>query len=449
MNARLRQVSGLLSALILAGCQTMPQKSASVPLALAGEEAAVVTELPPENPAAAAANAIASATGTGTSGAEVFARLQAGFRTPVCTDGDRSSLWRKRYAGNPRVFAQHLQQVLPMLDFVSREVQTSGLPTEFALIPLVESWYRPDAIGAGGPAGMWQMIGSTARNHGIRIQSGYDGRLSPVESTRAALSYLKTLHGMFGDWQATVMAYNAGEYRLINAFKRSGSRSVSGERQLPQGLSNITYDYVAKLQALSCLISQPQKQGLKLPWDARFQPLGPVMVEEKARSLDQIAKQRGIDDAWLRNLNPGYRSGRIVEGAPRLVLMPIRSELSTALAQAQPIASIGPVAIATSKPADTAGKNTAAGDAQSGEQAEPLTNETAAASAAPAVAIENAAVTAVAPIRTTPANHQVRSGDSLWSIARQYGLSLVALRRLNGLGKTAHLKPGQWLKLQP
>ena len=117
---------------------------------------------------------------------------------------------------------------------------------------------------------MWQMISSTARNHGVHIQPGYDGRLSPVESTRAALSYLKTLQGMFGDWQAIVMAYNAGEGRILNAFRRARSRQVSAAQRKPHGLSNITYDYVAKLQALSCLVAAaypdlvrvaPQKLG--------------------------------------------------------------------------------------------------------------------------------------------------------------------------------------------
>ena len=196
------RILGCAIALVLAGCQTMPQKSASVPSPLLGEEAAKATELPADTIAGVPSPELAP--GSGIRGAEVFARLQAGFQTPVCTDGERSGLWQRRYAGNPRVFAQHLQQILPMLDFVSREVQSSGLPTEFALIPLVESWYRPDAVGPGGPAGMWQMIGSTAKNHGVHIQSGYDGRLSPVDSTHAALSYLKTLHNMFNDWQATV-----------------------------------------------------------------------------------------------------------------------------------------------------------------------------------------------------------------------------------------------------
>ena len=407
---RLSRVLLLLAGLLLTGCQTLSGPSASVPSPLSGEEAAPITPLPPETPAEAMASEIR--------GADVFAPLQAGFKEPVCTDGDRSARWRRSYAGNPQVFAGHLQQILPMLDFVSKEVHTSGLPTEFALIPLVESWYRPDAVGPGGPAGMWQMIASTARNHGIRIQSGYDGRLSPVESTRAALSYLKTLHDMFNDWQATVMAYNAGEYRLLNAFERNGNRDVSGERQKPSGLSNITYDYVAKLQALSCLISEPQRQGLRLPSDVRFRPLTPVLVGEKVHVLDQVAAQIGMDKDALRALNPGYRSGRIVEGAPRLVLIPTRAGLNAALAQTGPTASAN-LPTGSGNAAPEGGNPDAAAKSDDREAS------------------------------TAPATHEVRDGDTLWSIAKRYGLSIGALRRLNGLGKNARLKLGQSLKLLP
>ena len=415
MRLRLPFLMLLLAGTLLTGCQTMPQRTASVPSPLSGEEAATITPLPPETPAEAAASEIR--------GADVFARLQAGFKTPVCTDGERSRLWQKRYAGNPRVFAGHLQQILPMLDFVSKEVQTSGLPTEFALIPLVESWYRPDAIGPGGPAGMWQMIATTAKNHGIRNQYGYDGRLSPIESTRAALSYLKTLHGMFDDWQATVMAYNAGEYRLINAFARDGNRDVSGEQQKPRGLSNITYDYVAKLQALSCLISEPQRQGLQLPMDTRFKPLTPMLVGDRIHSLDQIALQTGIDNDILRAMNPGYRSGRIVDGAPRLVLIPTRAGLSAALSQAAPVASADrpdPAPIAVAPLVASAARD----DDEQPVASEPDPNP-------------------------APSRHEVRNGDTLWSIAKHYGLSLSVLRRINGLSRNAHLKPGQWLKILP
>jgi membrane-bound lytic murein transglycosylase D len=257
-----------------------------------------------------------------TTGEETFARLRGNLSPKSCDAGSNSARWRERYAGNPANFSRRLQNVLPLLDYVSVEVERSGLPAEFTFIPLVESWFQPAAIGPGGPAGMWQMIASTARNHGIHIREGYDGRLSPVESTRAALSYLKVLQNMFGDWQAIVMAYNAGEGRMQHAMRRAGSRVTSAAERRPHGLSNITYDYVAKLQALSCLVLQPHRFGLRLPVETRFEPLVPLLMDPDIQSLDAFARARGRDAEALKRLNPGYRNGRIVAGVPRLVLAP-------------------------------------------------------------------------------------------------------------------------------
>ena len=313
----------LVTVAMLAACQqgVRPGIEASEPFALTSEEeAARIEQLPPaDNPTPIGGFPSAPANGHGE---DVFARIKRNLSTQTCSTDSNSKRWRKSYASDPVAFASHLERILPLIDFVSSEVERSGLPAEFVFIPLVESWYKPDAIGHGGPAGMWQMISSTARNHGIHITPGYDGRLSPVESTRAALSYLKTLQGMFGGWEAIVMAYNAGEGRMMGAFRRSSNRDVSAANRKPHGLSNTTYDYVAKLQALSCLIAEPEKQGLRLPLSARFIPLAPVLVDRGVKSLDQFAASRGQDAGELRRLNPGYKGGRIVAGVPRLVLTP-------------------------------------------------------------------------------------------------------------------------------
>jgi membrane-bound lytic murein transglycosylase D len=328
-------------------------------------------------------------------GAEVFDRMSARFSPPVCVKGQHNRTWRKRYAGYPDSFARHIEEILPLMAYVVEEVERRDLPGEFALLPIVESWYRPAAIGPGGPAGMWQMISSTARNHGIRIQPGYDGRLSPVESTDAALSYLQTLDQMFdGEWRAMAMGYNAGEYRILRAFRASGDRRVSGERHLPRGLSRTTYDYVAKLHALACLIAKPERHGLVLPRDARFVPLVRMTVPAGVASLDQAAQRLGTDAARLRALNPAYRQGRIVAGAPRDVLAP-----ATALAMV------------------TAGSDSAG---------TPATGETEAA-------------------RT----HTVERGDTLSRIASRYGVPLKQLFSINGLGVRSILRPGQVIRLDP
>lgn len=325
-------------------------------------------------------------------GAELFDHLSARFSSPVCVDGDRNRAWRRRYAGHPASFARHVEQVMPLMAYVAVELDRRGLPAEFALVPVVESWYRPEAIGPGGPAGLWQMIASTARGHGVRIQPGYDGRLSPVASTDAALDYLTALSARFdGEWRATAMAYNAGEYRLLRAFRASGDRVVSGERQLPRGLSHTTYEYVAKLHALACLLAHPGRHGLVLPREARFTPLMRATLPAGATSLEQAALALATDAATLRRLNPAYRQGRIPPGVPREVLVPA-----------------------------SAATQLAAG----------------AIAAAPAVPSE-------------PRIHRVRRGDTLSRIARDYGVALRRLYELNGLDARSVLQLGQAIVVEP
>jgi len=414
MIRKLRALVMLGMLTMLAACQqgVRPNIEASEPFALASEEAARMEQLPPaDNPTPIGGFDSAPANGHGD---DVFARIKRNLSTQSCSADSNSKRWRQRYASDPATFAGQLERILPLIDFVSSEVERSGLPAEFVFIPLVESWYKPDAIGHGGPAGMWQMISSTARNHGVHIAPGYDGRLSPVESTRAALSYLKTLQGMFGGWEAIVMAYNAGEGRLMGAFKRSSNRDVSAANRTPRGLSNTTYDYVAKLQALSCLIAEPEKQGLRLPVSARFVPLAPVLVDPEVKTLDQFAASRGQDAIELRRLNPGYKGGRIVAGVPRLVLTPFAPSGSPATAM--------PPAPAAARP----------------ETAIP-----------PAPAAATVAESTEAAPRQSALTHQVRAGDSLWSIANRYSLSIDQLRSINQLDGDSVVQPGQMLRLVP
>lgn len=383
---------------LLSACQPsvrpdpLEPEEPATPVALAAP-AAIAPAAPPKPAPPAAPDPIDT-------GAEVFDRMRARFSAPVCVKGERNRLWRKRYAGYPDSFARHVEQILPLMGYVVEDVERRGLPGEFALLPIVESWYRPAAIGPGGPAGMWQMIASTARNHGVRIQPGYDGRLSPVASTDAALSYLESLDEKFGgEWRAMAMGYNAGEYRILRAFQASGDQRVSGEHRLPRGLSNTTYDYVAKLHALACLFDKPERHGLVLPREARFTPLVRIALPAGVASLDQAAVQLGVDASALRALNPAYRQGRVVAGVPRDVLAP-----ASALSRLAALAQAGPSA-----------------DADTGLPLPAATGRV----------------------------HAVRPGDTLSRIAARYGVTLRSLFELNQLDGRSILRPGQRIRIDP
>lgn len=392
---RFAAAAALCFALCLAGCVSAPRHDAAPDVADAAEPDEPVATIPSAPPAPARAPAPPPAPpalpvpARIEDGAALFQRMAVGFDPPVCVRGEHNRSWRRRYAAHPRSFEAQLRRSLPLLAWVVEQVEASGLPMEFALIPLIESGFRPAARGPGGPTGLWQMITSTARNHGVLIGAGYDGRLSPVDSTRAALSYLDTLHGEFGDWRATAMAYNAGEGRLRRAFARNGDRRVSGERRLPPGLSGITYAYVAKLHALACLITEPQRHGLTLPTDA-FVPLEASVVPAGKRSLDAVATAWSLDAATLRTLNPAYRHGLSGRGMPRAILHP-RRDASTTIGQA----------------------------------------------ILPAVVD--------APDASPPRKHKVRSGDTLWQLARRYGTTVRALASANGLRIDRPLRLGRLL----
>jgi membrane-bound lytic murein transglycosylase D len=326
MSTMTRAPIFLLSLLLLVACQqaVRPNIEAQVPV----PEQTVApppAEPAPEPPAVEPVPAITEPVPDPVygMGAEVFERLRAGLEPGACDSGGAiARRWRQRFSANPQLMARQIETILPLLDYVSREVAQKKLPAEFVLIPLIESGYRPSAIGLGGPTGLWQMIASTARNHGIVIKSGYDGRLSPVESTRAALSYLDTLRVMMGPWPATVMAYNAGENRVRSALKRSPAGDPAAGLRHPHGLDNVTYEYIGKLQALSCLIADPGQEGIELPMQTRFERLREVTLDPGLTSIDQLASRLGINGKSLRELNPAYRGGHVAKGVPRAVLVP-------------------------------------------------------------------------------------------------------------------------------
>ena len=346
------------------------------------------------------------------SGREIYARFREGLADPSCGP-DTSQRWQRHFAAAPKKLAAKDTDVLPLFGYVVDALREAHLPTEYALIPFVESGYKPDARSGSGPAGLWQFIALTARNHEVPIRPGYDGRLSPVESTRAAVRYLKTLHGMFaGDWRLAVMAYNAGEYRVLGALKRSGQRAMDADPEKLVGLSGITRAYVRKLHALSCVLDRADdREEWRRALDRPVAVLKPQPVPAGVTSLDTWARQRSLDPARVQRINPAFARGRITTGKrPALVLAPVAPAATTTLA-------------------DAAGATVIEPDATS-------TGVSAVATTVPAGVAE-------------PRTHVVQRGDSIWRIASRYGVRRDELLKRNGLSASDVLHPGTVLRIDP
>ena len=341
-------------------------------------------------------------------GREIYESFRTGLADPTCDTAATSARWKKHFGHAPGQLARANDDLLPMFGYVVDALREADLPTEFALIPFVESGYKPGARSASDPAGLWQFIGVTARNHGVAMRNGYDGRLSPVDSTQAAVRYLKTLHGMFGgDWRLAVMGYNAGEYRILQSMRRAGMNAQNAKpAQLP-GLSGITYAYVEKLHALACIFQQADDREEWLRTLDRPVPrLASQALPGDVASLDAWAKRQGHDSGLLRRLNPALAAGISRGGKPLRVLAP--SSEGAAL------------------PAD----------------------RIAAASVLPSATKPVSAQAAVPAKPAATGSHTVRRGESAWTIARRYGLPPQQLLARNGLAGSAVLQPGMVLKLE-
>ncbi len=309
--------------------------------------------LPAQPAEATAAAAPAPAPPAGTrSGLEIYARFREGLADPDCPVDSSSVRWRKHFAQAPQRLGAEGDDALALFGYVVDALREADLPTEYALIPFVESGYKPGARSKSGPAGLWQMAAVTARHHGVRIRPGYDGRLSPVDSTRAAVRYLKTLHGMFaGDWRLAVMAYNAGEYRVFGALRRSRQVARDADPEKLATLSGITRAYVRKLHALSCLLDRADEREAWLQaMDRPIPVLEAVELPGGARDLGRWAADEGRDAAMVRRLNPALASGRVASAhRPLRVLAPVPPAPETAPADTLadvPAATFAPAAAA-------------------------------------------------------------------------------------------------------
>lgn len=258
------------------------------------------------------------------SGLAIYENFRAGLAEPSCP-ADASPRWQAHFSATPGGLAEGPDDSLALFGYVVDAVKAANLPTEYALIPFIESGYRADARSPSGPAGLWQMITITARNHQVPIRAGYDGRLSPVDSTRAAVRYLKTLHGMFaGDWRLAAMAYNAGEHRMLGALRRSGQQARSVKLDELEGVPRMTRAYVAKLQALTCVMLEAHDVA---SWQAAMdRPVPRLEAVELPGDVERVrewAALHGQDAAGLRRLNPVHVEGRIrrPDGQPARLLV--------------------------------------------------------------------------------------------------------------------------------
>lgn len=207
------------------------------------------------------------------------------------------------------------------LHFVLEEVERRDMPTEIALLPVIESGYYPLALSRRRAAGLWQFIPSTGERFGLKQNWWYDGRRDIYASTRAALDYLEQLHDRFnGDWLLALAAYNAGEGTVERAIRKNqlaGRATDFWDLDLPQE----TREYVPKLLALSVLVNEPEKYGIDLKSIPDSPYLGSVNVKGQL-DLSVAARLAAMPLEDLKRLNPGFTQMAMDPDGPHTLLLP-------------------------------------------------------------------------------------------------------------------------------
>ena len=397
----------------------------------------------------------------------IWPRLVGRFTLSSCPDGSRAARWADWYADNPDYMQRVLVRAQPWMYLIVEEIEQRDMPGELALLPVVESAFDPFAYSHGRAAGPWQFLSGTARDFGITINDWYDGRRDFVAATGAALDYLEYLAGLFdGDWALALAAYNAGQGRVGRAIRRNAARGLGTEwHELP--LPRETLGYVPKLKGLGCLFRDPARYAFVLPALPDAPQVATVELDGPV-DVVALAMQAGLDLTELVTLNAGlnrhmtppsgstylvvpvaaadrvaatlrdlpeppplqHQEIRIQRGDSLSVLARRHGTTVDALKQANGLSDNRLIAGKTLRLPGKVMETAPAGDRQYQAVYRELT------------ALQQQL------LPTDRFIHRVRSGESLWVIARRYGISVGDLQRMNGLGPRTLIRPGQRLVIE-
>ncbi|MBK6402339.1 MAG: transglycosylase SLT domain-containing protein [Rhodocyclaceae bacterium] len=313
----------------------------------------------------------------------LWQRIRNGFGMPDLDSplvADRQA-W---YLNRPDLLQRTLARGRKYLHHIVDELERRGMPTELALLPMVESSFNPLAASPARALGMWQFIPSTGKNYALEQNWWRDERRDVVASTSAALDYLHNVYERHGDWHLALASYNWGEGAVGRAIAKNQALGLPTD-YASLSMPGETRYYVPKLQALKNIVAQPELFGFRLD-DLPNRPYFGTVALPGDMDVTLAAKLAEMPVEEFIALNPAYHRP-LIKGDQDTQLVVPADKVETFLG------------------------NLARHEAQ----ARPLANW-----------------------RT----HVLARGEKFERIAARYGLDLAYLKQLNGIGVKARPRPG-------
>jgi membrane-bound lytic murein transglycosylase D len=328
-------------------------------------------------------------------------------------------------------------------------LRDAGMPDQLSWLPMVESWFKVRAYSRAGALGMWQFISSTGYRYGMERDWWIDTRMDPEKSTRAAIGYLTDLHALFGDWLTALAGYNCGEGNVKRAINRQSDDYLDDFWDIYTRLPQETRRYVPRFLATLHILNDPAAYGFELP-----EPMRPLEYEileiERPIELSSVDGILELPSGTLETLNPELRRKATPESHYSL-----KVPLGTASALVASLQRVpeweAPVTYSASyrvRPGDTLSAIAARHGTSVAAIMElnDLRSANRIRQGQTLVVPDSRPASGEVVASGGTVTYRVRTGDSLWSLARRHGTTVDRIKHQNGLASNT-LQPGQMLTI--
>lgn len=326
------------------------------------------------------------------------------------TFNDVTKQFIERYANrNRRLVSNMLGLSTYYMPMIESALDSYNMPQELKYLPIIESAFNPKAVSRVGAKGLWQFMFQTGKLYGLKANSYIDERFDPLKSTHAAIKYLRDLHKFFQSWDLAIAAYNCGPGNVKKAIIRSGGKTNFW--QIYRFLPRETRGYIPAFIAANYIMNYYEEHGI-----SPMQPTLPIATDtvhvNKNLHFSQVSELCNIELDAIRAMNPQYIRD-IIPGKSETCVLRLPNETITNLLNL--------------------------GDSVYKHKEEIFFPPTQLAQLEKGVKLNDGG-------RGTGKRHKVRSGETLSTIARKYGVSVKQIMRANGM-KNTKLRAGRYINI--